>query len=54
MGIEPTSGGTTNLCLNHLATLAIHRKYMLLQIYVFRQVLFENSLRIFKNPVGVS
>ena len=23
MGLEPTSGGTTILCLNHLATLAI-------------------------------
>jgi hypothetical protein len=23
MGIEPTNGGTTNHCLNHLATLAI-------------------------------
>lgn len=23
MGIEPTNGGTTILCLNHLATLAI-------------------------------
>lgn len=24
MGLEPTNGGTTNHCLNHLATLAIH------------------------------
>lgn len=23
MGLEPTNGGTTNRCLNHLATLAI-------------------------------
>lgn len=23
MGLEPTNGGTTILCLNHLATLAI-------------------------------
>ena len=23
MGLEPTNGGTTNHCLNHLATLAI-------------------------------
>lgn len=23
MGLEPTHGGTTNLCLNHLATLAM-------------------------------
>jgi hypothetical protein len=23
MGLEPTDGGTTNHCLNHLATLAI-------------------------------
>jgi hypothetical protein len=23
MGLEPTNGGTTNLCLNHLATIAI-------------------------------
>lgn len=25
MGIEPTNGGTTNHCLNHLATLAIQQ-----------------------------
>ncbi len=24
MGLEPTDGGTTNHCLNHLATLAIN------------------------------
>ncbi len=23
MGLEPTNGGTTNHCLNHLATLAV-------------------------------
>ncbi len=23
MGLEPTNGGTTNRCLNHLATLAM-------------------------------
>ena len=27
MGIEPTNGGTTNHCLNHLATLAIFSNY---------------------------
>ncbi len=27
MGIEPTNGGTTNHCLNHLATLAVFSYY---------------------------
>lgn len=27
MGLEPTSGGTTILCLNHLATLAVPINY---------------------------
>jgi hypothetical protein len=30
MGIEPTNGGTTNHCLNHLATLAVYSNYTII------------------------
>ena len=30
MGIEPTNGGTTNHCLNHLATLAVFSHYSII------------------------
>ncbi len=30
MGIEPTNGGTTNHCLNHLATLAVCSNYTII------------------------
>jgi hypothetical protein len=43
MGLEPTNGGTTNHCLNHLATLAITLCLPLYQIY-------SNWSRVFAEP----
>ncbi len=48
MGLEPTDGGTTNHCLNHLATLAIdlsinnHSIYLVIEQGFFQGTDFTN------------
>lgn len=50
MGIEPTNGGTTNHCLNHLATLAIeyYKKYIINYI-ILKSILYSKFYKIITN-----
>ncbi len=48
MGLEPTNGGTTNHCLNHLATLAInYLSIALFSLFSPENFYFRNGLSLF-------
>lgn len=46
MGLEPTSGGITILCLNHLATLAIDISYYNTTVVIDPHFLFKERTQL--------